>query len=277
MDDLNSQQIVLLTLLVSFITSIATGITTVALLEQAPDPIVQTINRVVEKTVERVITEPSKDTETIIEREVTTVVVNAEDLTIEAVEKNSRSLMRIYEMIGDTKTFVSIGVVVDSKGGVVTDAVKILPGVNYIGQFKSKEYPIVLSTKSADGSLAKLDLAINENDTELEASPTDFSPANFADSVALRLGQSVILLSGQTNNSVDTGIINDFKSNPESGNVTRINTSISPSNVVVGSIILNLSGDIIGLKLNSSGLEPTSFIPSNMVKSFLQEGNLSAE
>jgi uncharacterized membrane-anchored protein YitT (DUF2179 family) len=54
MEDLNKNQIVLLTLLVSFVTSIATGIMTTSLLQVAPVEVTRNINRIVEKTIETV-------------------------------------------------------------------------------------------------------------------------------------------------------------------------------------------------------------------------------
>ena len=51
MESLTKTQIVLLVLLVSFVTSLATGIVTVTLVNQAPQPITHTINKVVEKLV----------------------------------------------------------------------------------------------------------------------------------------------------------------------------------------------------------------------------------
>ncbi|MEW5907714.1 MAG: trypsin-like peptidase domain-containing protein [Patescibacteria group bacterium] len=54
MENLTKTQVILLVLLVSFITSFATGIVSVTLMDQAPPPLTQTINRVVEKTIEKV-------------------------------------------------------------------------------------------------------------------------------------------------------------------------------------------------------------------------------
>ncbi len=266
MDNLNSQQIVLLTLLVSFVTSIATGITTVALLEQAPDPVTQTINRVVEKTIERVVSEPSENTEIVIEKEIVTIVVNEEDLTIDAVEKNSRSVVRIYSQVGESKNFLKLGIVINSDGTFVTDATGINDGINYVAVYQSGQFPVVLNRKGSTNNLAVMEI----KESEEVKNPRNFRSAVLANSSALKLGQSVISLSGENRNSVSTGIINSFENDPESNKIIAINTSVSEQNVLLGSTIINLQGEILGLRLTGS-TNPTSFISINVIKNFLAE------
>ena len=53
--DLNKPQLVLLTVLVSFITSIATGITIVSLMSEAPESVVMPVNKIIRQTVEQVV------------------------------------------------------------------------------------------------------------------------------------------------------------------------------------------------------------------------------
>ena len=64
--DLNKSQLILLTLLVSFVVSIATGITTVSLMQKIPTSASQTINRVIRETVNKVtqVEVPAKETST---------------------------------------------------------------------------------------------------------------------------------------------------------------------------------------------------------------------
>jgi len=53
--ELNKTQLILLALLLSFVTSIATGITTVTLMEQAPSSVTVPITRIIKQTVEKIV------------------------------------------------------------------------------------------------------------------------------------------------------------------------------------------------------------------------------
>lgn len=53
--DLNKSQLILLAILLSFVISIATGITTVTLMEQAPSSVTVPVTRIVRETVEKVV------------------------------------------------------------------------------------------------------------------------------------------------------------------------------------------------------------------------------
>lgn len=272
MDDLNAQQIVLLTLLVSFVTSIATGITTVSLLEQAPEPITQTINRVVEKTVERVI-EVSDENNTPVEKIVETVVINAEDLTIEAVEKNSNSVVRIYNKIGQNKLFVGLGLIVDEGGTVLVDSKSIINNDDYIGEYPGgSEKELQIKFKQSNNTFALL--KISGENTE------KFTVANIGDSQNIKLGQSIISLSGQNNDVVATGIItslNTVEVTPPAGSedsstrvvVNAIDTSLNTALLSNGSILLNLRGELIGIKIGVNQNTVATFIPSKQIKDFL--------
>lgn len=54
--ELNKTQLILLTLLITFVVSIATGIITVSLMQQAPKSVPTTINNVIQRTIEKVTT-----------------------------------------------------------------------------------------------------------------------------------------------------------------------------------------------------------------------------
>ena len=98
LEHLTKHQIVLLTLLVSFVTSIATGIVTVSLVNQAPPSVTRTINQIVEHTVERVVpatqgagTAASKPQTLVTEK---TIVVKDDDLAAQAVACIERHLQQ---------------------------------------------------------------------------------------------------------------------------------------------------------------------------------------
>ncbi|GEM_PF-270578 len=131
MEDLTTTQVILLTLFISFVTSIATGIVTVTLLEQAPVGVTQTINRVVEHTVERIVPGESKTT-------VKEVLVTGEDLVARVITASTPALVRITGVVD-----------IEDEGGVTTPVEK-----NYTGIFVSKDGYIV-STEDIVTSVAR--------------------------------------------------------------------------------------------------------------------------
>lgn len=90
MEQLTKTQVVLLVLLVSFFTSLVTGIVTVTLVNQAPDPVVQNINRIIERTVERVV--PAKNQ---IAAPAQPIIITTEDLIVGTVEKVSSAVVSV--------------------------------------------------------------------------------------------------------------------------------------------------------------------------------------
>ncbi|MEI6660433.1 MAG: hypothetical protein WCK91_03365 [bacterium] len=57
--ELDKKQLILLTLLITFVVSIATGIITVSLVNQAPKSVPQTVNNIIQRTIEKVTTVPA--------------------------------------------------------------------------------------------------------------------------------------------------------------------------------------------------------------------------
>src|SRR6185369_11415792 len=123
--DLNKTQLILLAVLLSFITSIATGITTVALMQQAPESFIAPVNRVIQQTVEKIQQVEGKTT-------VQTVVVKEEDLVVDAIAKNHSAVFSVTKegQSSDTTTgeiSAGRGFAVTNEGIIVADAA-LVPG-----------------------------------------------------------------------------------------------------------------------------------------------------
>ncbi len=285
MESLNKQQLILLALLVSFVTSIATGIVTVSLVNQAPPAVTQTINRVVEKTIERVVTEPSKQAAAAITKE--TVVVKADDLVIESIEKNTGSIVRIKEATGDGDTrqesFAALGLIVSPDGIIVsdisvayrkTDAAGVAIGESYLGVLPDGKR-VALNIVSSDQAAGLVFFQPFLQDRE--KGTIRFTPPQFG-SVALKLGQAVVALGGDEGNAVSTGIIANLviKTRVEIGGAAGeketalIKTDIRSADLVLGSVLLNLSGEVIGVNAGAGiGASRNTFLPIQKVREAL--------
>ncbi len=272
MEHLTKQQIVLLTLLVSFVTSIATGIFTVTLMQQAPQGVTQTINKIVERTVEKVVPVETQKAQ-VVRQEVTTVV-KQEDLIADSVAHNEKSLVRIYGSLGadPAELFLGYGVVVHTNGVVVTDRKVYAENVSYEGVYVGgKRFPLELLRSAEGESVLFFKPTLSANSTET------FVPATFANSDAVRLGQAAVSLTGETRTSVSIGVVTGLEqsggderastSTPRTARpVTTVETNLPTRLDSLGSPLLNVASEVVGIYLGSDSLAGRTYLPVNLIK-----------
>lgn len=265
MEDLNKNQLILLVLLISFVTSIGTGIMTVSLLMEAPVEVTNTINRVVERTIESV-----GPVQTIVaggstkEKEIRTVVVKEEDQVIGAIEKNAKAIVRIRERntaVGVDNLY-GLGVVVSKEGIIATDKRIISEAMQYSAIMSDgTEIPLiaVVADKKSDIGFFKAK----------PANPYTFSSIAFA-SADPKLGQSMVVIGGNTTNAISVGRVTALSTkdlDPVAGTkyVASFTSDVSPVDIVYGGPVFSLSGELLGLSIS---VFPSSkiYIPAALVK-----------
>ncbi len=289
-EELNKTQIILLTLLVSFITSIATGIVTVSLVNQAPPVVTDTIHKVIEKTVERVV--PGEQKATIIEN-TKTIVISDQDFIINAIENNSESLVRVFnseknkDEDDEKNIFVGLGVILSADGEIMIDNSNLSKTGEYFIYFDDLEIKLEIIENLPENDIVLL--KVQSSELETEAEKLVFKPIKLADSDILKLGQSVISLGGEKSDVVLTGIVSNFKrdkipietitidketteQNEEEIEkeskiiITEIETNVH-SQLPMG-LLIDLEGDVIGVKSQSD-----FYIPINLIKQDLDNLN----
>lgn len=255
-EQLSKSQIILLTLLVSFVTSIATGIVTVSLMEQAPPALTQTVNRIIERTVEKVV--PTGQTATAVTTE-KTIVVKESDLIAEAVKEMSASLVSVHASSSQL-VFLGLGVVLDETGSIMTDS-SIL------------EETGTLVVTFSDGSRALATIASRDRDTGtaiLQPATTtpdgqklDFTPATLSADVPA-LGQTIVVLSGKSIPRIVDGLVTALVPQGE-GKDPVIDTNVSADFVVAGSPLVDTEGNFLGVSTSvSRASSPGAFISSSV-------------
>jgi S1-C subfamily serine protease len=287
-ENLTKIQIVLLTLLVSFVTSIATGIVTVTLLDQAPPAVTQTLNRVVERTIERVVPDDSKQGASVITKE-TTVVVKEEDLITDSINNNSKSVVRIYEALEDgaTGALKGLGVVVSRDGIIATDPSVIENGLTYIIETADKRVfssNVVETGESEPAMFLSVEILGTEE--------VVFSSVALAKHISFKLGQTVLSLTGEERTDVAIGIIAglieedvvvenaEVATDPEAEIETEletikvlslIKTSIDEKEVIAGSPLIDIFGEVIGISTGNGAGKTAMFTPINGMRSAISK------
>lgn len=248
MEELNKNQIVLLTLLVSFVTSIATGIVTVTLVNQAPPGVTQTINRVVERTIERTVPGETKTTTVIKE---VPVIITEEQLIVDVINAASPAMVRIADSTG--KTLGSGFIITDN--GLLATSDSIFSGTAapvtatyQVFLSKGQRGPAHLVPNNANKgvSLLKLDVASLKDETGKDASGNSLKKLELTDA-EVSPGQTVIALGVPDTGpiTVSGGLISGLFTNTASS-TAYINTSAANQNNL-GGPVLNTKGRVVGL------------------------------
>lgn len=252
--DLKAQQLILLAVFVSFVTSVATGITTVSLIEAAPQPAQQVINRIVERTVERVVPEEDPDDDKPVEKEVVTVVVKEEDLAVGAAESVGKSVGRIF--VKGTAEFASLGLAVGPHELIADAEMLALEG----------EYDIEINGARAVGAVRREGGGFALLVTPAEAPA--FQPATIGSAGSLRLAQSLIAIAGRVAPSVATGVLSSVERGAgEGAPVTAIEASLAGAEILPGTPLANIRGEVVGIRL-ADGSPAGFFAPAEAGAAF---------
>lgn len=255
-EQLSRSQTILLTLLVSFVTSIATGIVTVSLMDQAPPSVAQTVNRVIERTVQQVV--PSSQSASAAVTQEKTVVVKESELVSEAVTHATPSVVRLYSNNSDNPVFLGLGVVVAASGTIATDAAALGDSGDAVVEISGASHVRAFVTSRDNAhSIAYLSPATTTTEGKIPAwTPISISAHNPV------LGESVVALSGKTVARIADGIVTAILPGAQPSDLQIIDTGIAVASIMPGSPLIDTNGSLVGMS--------TAFARESSANGFLE-------
>lgn len=281
-NDLNKTQLILIALLLSFVTSIATGIVTVSLMEQAPPGVTQTINRVVEKTVQ--VVEPQKEAQIITEQ----TVIRESDMVADAIKKNQPGYVSLYTKTSEAvKEEIASGFVVNSDGlAATTDSVvAAYNDTNVFAEYGGKEYNTQLVSFDLERYVVIVRLVDPENVDE--SSNGNFKPVSLRENPVISLGKTVVAVDTTNDTSIGAGMVTRIEmedtssedtgdeKNTEEMRIRYIHTSVEMDKSVEGGPLMLVDGSIVGVNFvsNEGAILATPITAvDKMLRSISQEG-----
>ena len=246
MNELSKQQLVLLALLVSFVTSLMTGIVTVSLMDQAPQGVTRTITQVIQRTVSGAVSTDSAQA---------AVSIAVEDQVADATAAVVPSIVRLRD--GPTGAFSGLGLVVSAEGAIMADK-NIIDNLNFPeAVFSDGTVAQVTVTRfQVEGDIAFL--------APVVPLKVPAKPAKFANEA--RLGATVWSLTGTSTYILSQGIVSELSPIGTSG-LSLVNTTISVKKVLSGAPLFDATGAVVGIETKtSSNSENASFYPIHGAK-----------
>jgi S1-C subfamily serine protease len=234
LEELSKHQIILLTLFVSFVTSVATGVVTVSLMQQAPPSVTHTINQIVEHTVQSVA--PAQQGAAAV-MTTKTIVVKDDDLVAQSIANLQKSIIRITAKGSDD--LVARGVIVDARGTALTDKGALADsGATAFEAILADGRRVPVEVQETSTTTALAVLAVAEGSSTVPA-------ATLAASDKILLGSTVIRIGGKGVDSVGEGVVAQL---PDQD--ATIQASVQSS--TPGSVLATRFGEVIGLATSAS-------------------------
>jgi hypothetical protein len=248
-EELSKAQLILLTILVNFVVSVATGILTVSLLDHAPAFVTQTVNRVVEHTIETVAAAAPA---TIIQQPAP--APSNQDLVTAAIGADAMRAVAIYA--GDTGTStpaIAIGTYLPKSRAIATAAQDALPKEALI-EFTSGAY--------IPASLAHQGKGITIYGFADSASLPKMTSPVLVPTSDLKLGETALAIG--SDGSANTGIVS---------RVSQKGIHTTLPDIGTGSAVVDLSGNLIGI---SGGAAAGLLISTNVITDLLNATSTTA-
>lgn len=252
-EKLTKSQIVLLTLLVSFVTSIATGVVTISLVDQGPATITQSVSRIVRETVMNTVPAALDQSASAVETKTAQPGTQIAPTLSQLLVNANRSVVRLYGGSADSPIFLGLGLVIDAKGTVLADYESFgLQQTAFAATANSSSTPMSVVLRDSTHDFVYL--------APVATSSQKFYPASFAESQS-QVGDSVIVLAGKDTLRIAPGLVVAS----DQGALQIIDTNVPTASIIKGSPIMSADGRFAGMSTGSSrALDSSSFIPLSL-------------
>jgi hypothetical protein len=232
---------------VSFVTSLATGITTVSLMDQAPG-VTRTITQVIQQTVSGLPTGGASST--------AAVAIAVSDQVADATAEIEPSIIRLRD--GDNGPIAGLGLIVSGSGAIMSDKGLIdnlnLPEAVFPN---GTAVPIAVVRFQIKGDIAFL----------VPTKPVSIAMRSVVFGSPARLGASLWSLTGTSTYALSQGIVTELV--PIAGSeLSLIHTTITVPDMLPGTPLFDATGAVVGMATTGSltDSQGASFYPVQEVK-----------